>query len=148
MARSRNQAKAVVALLVVLGIKNAEVLVTETLITGGLRVLRHANVSPRLKPCRYIDPRLFFAFFFLSLFVWSNTYIYIHEQPRRQRLVWYVPNAAPSRNLEKSVAVVAVVLGSETAEVLITPIFITRGTRASRPANPGRGSSRRPSTDN
>ena len=59
---------------------------------------------------------------------------YTHEQSRRRQSVWYVPNAAPSRNPEKSVVVVAVVLGSETAEVLVTPSLITRGTRAFRSA--------------
>ena len=47
-ARSRNQAESVVALLAVLGIRIVEVPATETLITGGLRVSMHANVSPRL----------------------------------------------------------------------------------------------------
>ena len=47
-ARSSNQAESVAALLAVLGIRIAEVPVTETLITGGLMASRSANVSPRL----------------------------------------------------------------------------------------------------
>ena len=51
MVRSRNQADPVVALLVVLGIKIVEVPATGTLITGGQRAWKHANVSPRLTLC-------------------------------------------------------------------------------------------------
>ena len=46
MARSRNPAETVVALLVVPGINNAEVLATEMLTTGGLTDSRRADVSP------------------------------------------------------------------------------------------------------
>ena len=49
----------------------------------------------------------------------------------------YAANVAASENLGKLVAVLAVVLGSESAEVLVTPSFVTRGTRASRPAKHG-----------
>ena len=56
-----------------------------------------------------------------------------HQQPPRrlQPSVRYAANAASSRNLGKAVVAVAAVLGSETAEVLVTPSLITRGTRAS-----------------
>ena len=40
-----NPVESVVALLVVLGTTTAEVPAAETLITGGLRAWRHANVS-------------------------------------------------------------------------------------------------------
>ena len=43
-----------------------------------------------------------------------------HQQPRRRPSVPHVLNAAPSRNLVKPVVAVAAVLGSETAEVLVT----------------------------
>ena len=46
MARLRNPAEPVVALLAVLGSRIVEVLVTKTQITGGLRAWRPANVSP------------------------------------------------------------------------------------------------------
>ena len=45
MEHSGNQAESVVALLVVLGIRTAEVPATETLVTGGLRASKLANVS-------------------------------------------------------------------------------------------------------
>ena len=62
-----------------------------------------------------------------------------HQQPQRRRpSVTYVPNVAPSRDLVKAVVAVAVVLGSETAEVLVTQNFVIRGTRASRSAKHGR----------
>ena len=61
-------------------------------------------------------------------------FTYAHQQPRRRPSVPYAPNAALSRNPGKIVAVVAVVLGSETAEGMGTLSLITRGTRASRPA--------------
>ena len=48
MVSSRNQAESVVALVAVLGIRIVEVLVTETLITDGLRAPRPVNVSARL----------------------------------------------------------------------------------------------------
>ena len=47
----RNQAEPVAALLAVLGLRIAEVPVTETLVTSGLRALRPANVSSRLRAC-------------------------------------------------------------------------------------------------
>merc|ERR1712032_1532293 len=94
----------------VLGIRIVEVPATETQITGGLRVSRHAN------------------------------------QPRRRPQVPYATNVAPSPNLGKVVAAVAVVLGSETVEVLLTASLITRGTRASRPAKYCHSSSQ-PSAD-
>ena len=53
MARSRNQAETVVALLAVLGIRIVEVQATETLITVGLMASRLANVSARLMACVY-----------------------------------------------------------------------------------------------
>ena len=138
MARSRNPVESVVALLTVLGIKAVEVTTTETPITSGLRASRPANVSTRLTQC--LLSRLY-------LCLLTNAYMYTHEQSRRRQSVWYATNAAPSRNLGKSVVVVAVVLGSDTAEVPITPIFIARGTRASRPAKHGRSSRRQPSAD-
>ena len=57
------------------------------------------------------------------------------QQPGRQLSILYAPNAAPPGNLGKAVVVAAVVLGSETAGVLVTPSLITRGTRAFGPAN-------------
>ena len=45
MVSSRNQAESVVALLAVIGIKIAELPLTKTLITPGLRAFRPANVS-------------------------------------------------------------------------------------------------------
>ena len=76
--------------------------------------------------------RLLRVFLFISL---TNE----HQQPRRRPSVPYVSNAAPSRNLGKAVVAVAEVLGSETAEVLVTQkAVVTRGTRASGPAKHGR----------
>ena len=62
-----------------------------------------------------------------------------HQQARRRRRpsVPYVPNVAPLGNLGKAVVAVAVVLGSETAEVLATQKYATHGTRASGPAKRG-----------
>ena len=75
---------------------------------------------------------------FLSfLDVWSTTTL-THQQPRQRSPVLYAPNAAPSGNLAKPVVAVAAVLGSETAEVLVTQNVVTRGTRASGPAKHGR----------
>ena len=51
VVRSRNPADSVVALLVVLGTRTAEVSATETSITSGLRAWRRANVSSRLRAC-------------------------------------------------------------------------------------------------
>ena len=64
-----------------------------------------------------------------------------HQQPRRRHVYPYVPNAAPSRNPTRLVVAVAVVLGLETAEVIVTENFlnfITRGTKASWPVKQGR----------
>ena len=62
---------------------------------------------------------------------------YTHQQPRQRASVSYAPNVASSKNLGKAVVAVAVVLGSETAEVLVVPSSVTRGTKASRPAKHG-----------
>ena len=64
-----------------------------------------------------------------------------HQQPR-QRLpsVTHARNAGPSRNLGKAVVVVTAVLGSETAEELVTQKAVTRGTRASALAKYGHNS--------
>ena len=59
------------------------------------------------------------------------------QSPPRQKSVPLVPHAAPSRNLGKAVVVVAEVLGLETAEVVVTPTLVTRGPRASGPAEHG-----------
>ena len=56
------------------------------------------------------------------------------QQPQHGSLIPYAPNVAPSTNQTKVVVAVAEVLGSKTAEVLVTQNLITRGTRASRPA--------------
>ena len=48
MTRSRNQAEQVVAPLEVLGSRTVEVPAAETLVTGGLRALRPADVSPHV----------------------------------------------------------------------------------------------------
>ena len=63
-----------------------------------------------------------------------DKYPYTHPQSRRRPLFLYAPNAAISGNQAKGVAAVAVVLGSETAEVLATQSLSTRGTRAFEPA--------------
>ena len=61
-----------------------------------------------------------------------------HQQPpRRRRPDQYAANAASLGNLGKAVVVVAAVLGSETAEVLVMPSSVTRGTKASRSAKHG-----------
>ena len=62
-----------------------------------------------------------------------------YQQSRRRQSFLHAPSAVPSRNLAKSVVAVAVVLGSKTAEVLVAQTSITRGSRASRPAQHGRG---------
>ena len=49
-----NQVEPVVALLAVLGIRPAEVPVTDTLVTGGLRGSIPVNVSSRMTTYRYI----------------------------------------------------------------------------------------------
>ena len=51
-ARSRNMAKLVVALLVVLGTRTVEAPTTNTLTTAGWRAWGPANVSPTLTTCR------------------------------------------------------------------------------------------------
>ena len=48
MARSRNPAETVVALLAVLGLRTAEVYTAKMLLTSGLREWQPANVSSRL----------------------------------------------------------------------------------------------------
>ena len=58
----------------------------------------------------------------------------------------YALNAELSRNPARLVAVVAAVLGFETAEVGVTPSLVTRGLRVSGPAKHGR--SRRQATIN
>ena len=58
---------------------------------------------------------------------------YHQPRPRRRPSGPNAANAAPLRNLGKAVAVVAAVLGPETADVLVTSL-ITRGTKASRSA--------------
>ena len=66
-----------------------------------------------------------------------------HQQPRRRPPGPYAANAVPSRNLGKAVVAVVVVLGSETAEVLVTQNCVTLGMRAYRCAKHGH-SSRQP----
>ena len=67
---------------------------------------------------------------------------YAHEQQsRRWQSVWFAPNAVLSGNPGNAVVAVAVALGPEIAEVLVTPSSITLGTRAFRPANNGHSSS-------
>ena len=63
---------------------------------------------------------------------------YTHEQSRRRQSVWYAADAASSRNPGKTVVALAVVLGSETAEVLVTSSSVTLGTRAFRCVKHGR----------
>ena len=69
-----------------------------------------------------------------------NTHTY-KSQPRLRRRASgpYAASAAPLGNPGKAVVVVTEVLGSGTAEGLVTPSLITRGTRASRSAKHGRG---------
>ena len=60
------------------------------------------------------------------------------QQPRRlQASCSYAANAAPSGNPAKLVAAVVAVLGSGIVAALGTQTLITRGTRASRPAENG-----------
>ena len=64
-----------------------------------------------------------------------------HRQVRRRKLsVLYAPDAVPSRKAEKTVVVVAEVLGSEAVEALSTQNIVTRGTKASGPVKHGRSS--------
>ena len=73
------------------------------------------------------------------LFVFLPMLTYQYQQPTQRRTsVPYVANAAASRNPAELVVAVTAVLGLETAQVLLTQIFITRGTRAYRPAKHGR----------
>ena len=60
-----------------------------------------------------------------------------HQQARGRPSFPYAPNAAPSGDPAKAVVVVAAVLGSEIAAVLITAKLSTGGTRAWRPAKHG-----------
>ena len=55
------------------------------------------------------------------------------RQTRRLSPFLYASDAAPSRNLAKGVVVVLELLGSKSAEVLVTQNFTTRGPRVSRP---------------
>ena len=88
--------------------------------------------------------------FLITLHTHTHTHTHTRTQPQQQRQrrqpVPHAPNVAPSRDLVKAVAAVAVVLGSETAEVLAMSRSIARGMRASRHAKHGR-SSRQPSAD-
>ena len=56
------------------------------------------------------------------------------QLPRPQQLVTDAPHVVPSRNQRGVVAALPVVLGSDTVQVLVTEILITRGTRAFGPA--------------
>ena len=47
-------------------------------------------------------------------------------------MVLDAPNVASSRNLGKLVVAVAAVLGSNNADMLVTPSLVTRGMKASR----------------
>ena len=62
---------------------------------------------------------------------------YAHQQPRRQQAYLYALNAVLSRNPARLVVAVALVLGFETVEVLVTQKFVTRGSKASWPARYG-----------
>ena len=62
------------------------------------------------------------------------------QSRRRNPLGPHAANAVSLRNLVKAVVVVAAVLGSETADVLVTPTLITRGTKACMSANYGHSS--------
>ena len=57
--------------------------------------------------------------------------ILLQQSRRRQPARPHASNVASSANLEKAVAAVAAVLGSETAEMLVIQKPATRGTRAS-----------------
>ena len=101
--------------------------------------------------CCFFSFLLFVMFFFLfCLFFFvlfcQCSFSYEHQQSRRRQSVPYALNAASSRNLGKSVAAVAVVLGPETAELLVTSNLITRGITASRHAKHCR-SPRKPSSN-
>ena len=134
MARLRNLAETVAALLVVLGTRTVEVLRINTQITGGLRAWRPAKVSPKKLMTCCDPPRLSKCYLVFVVSVSDQCPPKRHQHERRRPSVQYAPNAASSRNLGKAVVVVAAVLGSETAEVLVTQNSVARGTRASRPA--------------
>ena len=59
------------------------------------------------------------------------------QYPQGREFPLYAPNAASPRNLAKVVVAAAVVLGLETAEILVTQHLVTRGTRACRLAEEG-----------
>ena len=63
------------------------------------------------------------------LFLWLIL-AYERQQLRRRQADPCAQTAVPSTNLARLVVVVLAVLGSETAEVLVTENFVTRGTRA------------------
>ena len=69
---------------------------------------------------------------FVSLGPTSCTHM--HLQPPRQSSVPHAPNVVPSRNPANPLVVVAVVLGLETVEVVVTQSLVTRGLRAFGPA--------------
>ena len=134
MARLRNPAESVVALLVVLGIRIVvEVPGTETLITRGSRAWRPVNVSP--KHMTYCNPPQLSQCCIVFVLSVSDQYPQkTHHQHERRRLsVPYAANVAPSQNLANLVVAVAAVLGSKAVEVLVTQNFTTRGTGVSRP---------------
>ena len=54
-----------------------------------------------------------------------------HQQSRRRQASPHAPNVVPSGDPARQVVAVAAVLGSETAEVLVTENLVTRGPKAS-----------------
>ena len=70
------------------------------------------------------------------LFLWLIL-AFEHQQPRRRQTDQCAQTAAPSENLARLVVVVVAVLGSETAGILVTENFATRGTKACWPAKHG-----------
>ena len=107
-----------------------------------MRAWRSANVSPRLiHVVIHYDSVNVIAFFIFSVF--DQCPHKNHHQPRRRPSLRYAPNVAPSRNLEKTVVVVAAVPGSKAVEVLATQDFGTRGPRAYRHAKHGHSSGQR-----
>ena len=136
MARSRNPAETVAALLEVLGLRTAEVITIKMLITSGSRAWRHVNVSSKLTvyySCILVPTKAtaMTVKSLLSLYVLTNA-TSKHRQTRRLSASPHAPDAAPSRNLVKTVVAVAAVLGSKTVEVLVTQNFSTHGMRVSR----------------
>ena len=115
-------------LLAALGIKSAEVLGAEALSTLGSRALRRVNVSSRRLACFFSECN--------SVIVLISLINACMQHHRRQSVL-HAPNAASQRNPAKSVVAVAVVLGSETAEVVVTPSLVTRGTMACSRAEHG-----------